>query len=154
MFKVGRLQLLTSPGGRPGDLGFKLTGHAREGDGLIRVWLRRIGPWERYLDPRGASSVWDVRVSIRRDSAFELQGDLSVRDLPGLEDAWDFRAGGGMIAQMVPNGDFVHDAALAWARSATRPAAAGASDDADDDWEQAEELARLTGEQLAVQQDG
>lgn len=147
MVKAGRLQLLTSPGGAPGDLGFKLTGSAREGRGLCRVWLRRIEPWDRYPDPRGTSDTWDVRVFVRRDCAFVLQEQLGVRELAGLGDAWDFETHADALRQIVPNGDPVHDAAVAWARSVAVPSAEVAVDDA---WDEADEIVRQTGAQQAV----
>lgn len=127
MTPKGRIQLLSSPGGTPGDLGFKMTGHAREGAGLCRVWLRRSEPWERYLDPREAPSAWDVRVSVKSDSAFVLRDDLNARNLEELEEAWSFPDDPATAAYLTPNGDPVHDRVIAWAKKMLRPARAAAA---------------------------
>jgi hypothetical protein len=121
------LQLLSRPGGSPGELGFKLTAEAREGDGLLRVWLRRVEAWDRNLDPRVDSPDWDVRCYRWQDSAFALQTELTVRDLATLEGDYRFPT---LASAQLPadNGDPVHDAVVIWARRVTAPAPPTAAD--------------------------
>lgn len=113
------LQLLAEPSGVPGELGFTLTGIAREGQGLCRVLLRRLDPWHRNLNPRIRSSEWDVRVYAKLDSAFSLLPDLTVSDLARLEEDYVFPDGGEALAGLALNGDPVHDRAVVWARHVT-----------------------------------
>ena len=115
MVPRSNLQLLSVDGGAPGSAGFKLTGASREGAGLCRVWLRRGGPWTRYLDPRFRSDDWDVRCYRRVDSAFALVEDFVVETLDGLADEFAFEAGA-EIETLKPNGDTVHDTVLGWAK--------------------------------------
>ena len=116
---VSRLQLLASPGGRPGDSGFKLTGVAREGDGLCRVWLRRKQPWDRYIDPRYERGDWDVRCYTREDSAFAYVEDFDFSTLDLLGERYDFNGVGADLRALGPNGDPIYDRVLSWAKRAT-----------------------------------
>lgn len=148
-------QLLTSPGGRPGDIGFKMTGKARVGAGLCRVWLRKVEPWERAIDPRRPDSNWDVRISIRQDSAFALQSEMRASDLPSLAEQFVFPQDPGGLADLCANGDPIHDAVVGWAHSTcvTRPPAAApapAPAGADDGWDEVEAIARQTGSSPTV----
>lgn len=118
MIERNHLQLLNSPADPPGHDGFKLTGTAREGRGLVRVWLRRGEPWNRYLDPRLRSAQWDVRASRRDDSAFMVIPEFTIDDLDGLSEDYAFEADADRLAQLAPNGDPVHDRVLAWAKAA------------------------------------
>lgn len=118
------IQLLSTDGGAPGSAGFKLTGSARDGSGLCRIWLRRKEPWNRYLDPRFRSDDWDVRCYRRTDSAFSLVEEFRVDTLDALAEEFAFE-GAGQLAALKPNGDVVHDTVLRWAKSAV-----GASPDA------------------------
>ena len=115
-----RLQLLAMPGESPGSSGFKLTGIAREGRGLCRVWLRRQGTWDRYLDPRFRSAAWDVRAYTKDDSAFSLVQDFTPESLDALGDSYDFWADPSALAPVSVNGDPVHDRVLHWARGVVR----------------------------------
>ena len=109
------LEMLRHAGGAPGSAGFKLTGFADDG-GLCRVWLRRRDPWERYLDPRFRSSVWDVRCYTWQDSAFALVAEFELATLDTLAATYRFEAPTDAIARLGANGDVVHDAVLAWAK--------------------------------------
>lgn len=113
------LQLLSIDDGAPGSAGFKLTGYAKEGVGLCRVWLRRKDPWERYLDPRFRSDTWDVRCYTRVDSAFSLVAEFSPASLDELAETYAFTVEGDGVADLSPNGDPVHDFVLAWAKKVT-----------------------------------
>ena len=118
MMTPARLQLLQQADAPAGSDGFKLTGHAIEGVGLCRVWLRRSNPWDRYLDPRLQRGAWDVRFYVKLDSAYALDPDFTVRDLDGVLDTWAFDADATALIHLVPNGDPIHDATLAWVRRA------------------------------------
>lgn len=113
------LHVLSRPEGAFGDLGFKLTGIAKEGDGLCRVWLRRVDPWDRYLDSRAGSDQWDVRAYTKLDSAFEFIPDFNVGVLAALAEDYEFPDGAEELAKIEANGDLVHDQVLAWARNVT-----------------------------------
>ncbi len=114
------LEILPASGPRAGADGFRLVGRALDGGrGLCRVWLRRLEPWERAIDPRASSRQWDLRVSLRLDSAFALQADFGVSQLAGLAETFAFVQRPPGLAGLRPNGDPVHDAVLAWAREAT-----------------------------------
>jgi hypothetical protein len=145
--------LLTSAGGRPGDRGFKLTGHAANGAGMCRVWLRHVEPWERAIDPRRLDTSWDVRVSIRQDSAFALQSELKIADLPALAEQFAFPKDPAGLASMANNGDPLHDAVLGWAQATCvprPPAVEPTTLAAADSWDEAAEVARQTGSVPAV----
>jgi hypothetical protein len=65
--EVKRLEFQTSANGKPGDLGFKLTGVSEDGSHFARVWVRKLrGPnrqvWTRYIAPVPASTTWEVRL--------------------------------------------------------------------------------------------
>jgi len=128
MMTPARLQLLQQADAAPGSDGFKLTGHAREGVGLCRVWLRRSNPWDRYLDPRLDRGAWDVRFYVKLDSAYALDTEFTVRDLDGVLEDWAFDADASVLAGLSPNGDPIHDTTLAWARKALGAAGAPAVD--------------------------
>jgi hypothetical protein len=113
------LQLLQQADAPAGSDGFKLTGRAREGVGLCRVWLRRSSPWDRYLDPRLERGAWDIRLYVKLDSAFALDTEFTVRDLDGVLDDWVFDDVSSQLAGLAKNGDPIHDATLDWARAAT-----------------------------------
>lgn len=115
MVSRSNLQLLSVDGGAPGSAGFKLTGAARDGAGLCRIWLRKGEPWTRYLDPRFRSDDWDVRCYRRLDSAFALVEEFAVETLDDLAAEFDFQ-GDGDIEGLKPNGDVVHDTVLGWAK--------------------------------------
>lgn len=112
------LQLLQGAEGAPGELGFKLTGRAKDGRGSIRIWLRRAQTWSRALNPRILSQAWDVRVSVRVDSSFTLLSDFSLADLEGLLETYEFPLVPGGLDALPLNGDPIHDRVLVWARQA------------------------------------
>ncbi len=105
--------------GSEGVEGFKLTGRAREGSGLVRIWLRRANPWDRYLNPRLDSEKWDVRAYQKLDSAFAFVPEFSIPDLEWIAESYEFTEGGEQLASLSANGDPVHDRVLAWARGVT-----------------------------------
>lgn len=115
MVPRSNIQLLSVDGSPPGSAGFKLTGSARDGSGLCRIWLRRKDPWSRYLDPRFRSDDWDVRCYRRTDSAFSLVEEFRVDTLDALADEFAFD-GASELAALKPNGDVVHDTVLRWAK--------------------------------------
>lgn len=117
------LHVLSRPDGAFGDLGFKLTGVAREGDGLCRVWLRRVDPWDRYLNPRSGSTDWDVRAYTKLDSAFEFVPEFTIDGLAQLAEDYEFPEGADELSQIEAKGDPVHDRVLSWAREVTGAAA-------------------------------
>lgn len=119
MFAPRDFEALTSPGGQPGDLGFKLVGRANEGTGMVRVWLRRSDPWARYPDPRFPQSAWDIRMMVRTHNALATQDEFSWERLESLEEAYTFPSAPSGLAALKPNGDPVHDKALAWAKKVT-----------------------------------
>lgn len=114
-----QLQLLQNAGGQPGELGFKLTGRAKDGSSLIRVWLRRSETWSRALNPRILSQEWDVRVFSRTDSSFTLLGDFQLSELDGLAESFDFPSSGAALSSLSLNGDPIHDRVLVWAKRVT-----------------------------------
>lgn len=160
------LQLLQPPGGTPGHDGLRLIGRQPSTGALCRIWLRRMLPWERAIDPRRASQSWDLRVFVKSDSAFALQSEFSVRDLDGLLETFAFQQGVAGLGEVSPNGDPLHDAVLSWAHKVTstgpfapRPAVDEAPVTrspepaaADDGWAEAEQIAaRATGSVPAVE---
>jgi hypothetical protein len=65
--EVKRLEFQTSPGGKVGDLGFKLTGVSEDGARFARIWVRQQRGqsrrvWSRYIAPVPASTTWEVRL--------------------------------------------------------------------------------------------
>lgn len=117
------LQLYSGPSGTAGEHGFRLTGHAKEGDGLCRVQLRYMEPWHRYPSPRLRSTTWDLRVYTRTDAAFVLETEIGPDDLDQLGEIYTFPDGADALAKLSTNGDVVHDRVLAWARKVTGSAA-------------------------------
>ncbi len=117
------VELLQKPGEPVGSNGFRLVGRSTDGESRVRLWLRRADTWNRYLDPRLPQGEWDLRLYVRQDSAFALQQEFSLADLEGLKEAWEWPHDDGALASLQPNGDRVHDAALAFARSVTSPPA-------------------------------
>lgn len=113
------IQLFSHDGGVPGDAGFRLTGVAKEGDGLCRVHLRRFEPWHRYNNPRVWSEEWDVRVYTKTDASFTLETELTVADLDALVERYTFPGGASELGSLRPNGDPVFDRTLAWAQQVT-----------------------------------
>lgn len=99
--------------------GFRLTGVAKEGEGLCRVHLRRFEPWHRYHNPRVWSEAWDVRIYTKTDASFTLETELTVADLETLEEDYTFPDGAEGLARLEPIGDPVYDRTLAWARRVT-----------------------------------
>ena len=126
MIARSNLQLLSAAGGQPGSIGFKLTGKAREGEGLCRIWLRKGEPWDRYLDPRVRSDAWDVRAYRRLDSAFAVFEEFTLSTLDDIANDYDFPNADGLGA-LALNGDPIHDHVLRWARSVTGAPEAGAA---------------------------
>lgn len=86
---------------------------------MCRIWLRKLDPWHRYLNPRMGSHDWDCRVYIKSDSAFALQSEMTVNDLDSLEEAYSFPNGADGLAALALNGDPVHDRVVVWARKVT-----------------------------------
>lgn len=123
MVPRSHLQLLSVGSGLPGTGGFKLIGHAKEGTGMCRVWLRRKDPWDRYLDPRFRSDVWDVRCHTKTDSAFAIVAEFSADSLEDLAERFDFTAAAGKLNKLSTNGDIVHDTVLVWAKKVAGSAA-------------------------------
>lgn len=113
------LQLYSGPSGTAGEHGFRLTGRAKDGDGLCRVQLRHMEPWHRYPSPRVRSTIWDLRVYTRTDAAFVLETELGPDDLDVLQETYEFPDGAQALSELKPNGDLVHDRVLAWARTVT-----------------------------------
>ncbi|MCB9519821.1 MAG: hypothetical protein H6699_02970 [Myxococcales bacterium] len=124
------LELLRLGAGAPGSAGFKLTGAARDGSGLCRVWLRRKEPWERYLDPRFRSDVWDIRCYTWVDSAFALVAEFTPATLDELAERYEFEADTTGLARLASNGDVVHDTVLSWAKKILGAPAAAATEPA------------------------
>ena len=120
-----QLQLLQGTGNAPGELGFKLTGRAKDGRSSVRIWLRRAHPWSRALNPRIVSDAWDCRVSVKVDSSFTLLSDFGLSDLDALAEAYEFPQAGAALDALPLNGDAVHDRVLLWARRATGGVAQG-----------------------------
>ena len=113
------VQLMASGGGAPGSDGFKLTGRAREGAGLCRVWLRRAEPWDRYISPRMSSDQWDVRAYEAADSAFEVIPEFTLATLDRLAEQYTFPGGADELSSIGLNGDPLHDRVVRWARQVT-----------------------------------
>lgn len=150
---TSNFQLLTSAGGRPGDRGFKITGKAPTGAGLCRVWLRHVEPWERAIDPRRPETSWDVRISIKQDSAFALQSEMRAADLPALAEQFAFPADPAGLASLATNGDPLHDDVVKWAQSTCLSKATSVEPTrlgGDDGWDEAEAIARHTGSSPTV----
>ena len=118
MFQPTHFEMLSRRGEGPAALGFKLTGRAKEGAGLCRVWLRRVYAWDRYLDPRIPSSAWDVRLFRKVDAAFVQEDAFSFELLDGLLETHSFPQAPEGLASIQPCGDPVHDRVLAWAKRA------------------------------------
>lgn len=115
------VELLQKPGEPAGSNGFRLVGRSSDGTSRARLWLRRADTWNRYLDPRLPQGEWDLRLYVRHDSAFALQQDFTLAELDGLKDTWEWPQDDGVLAGLKPNGDRVHDAAIAFAKSVTSP---------------------------------
>ena len=113
------LQLLAPAGQRPGVSGFKLTGAALDGHGLCRVWLRRKDPWDRYLDPRVRSEVWDVRAYRKLDSAFAVMEEFTLASLDEMATTFAFPERPEGLDTLALNGDPIHDFVVSWARRVT-----------------------------------
>lgn len=131
-----QIQLLQSTGGKPGELGFKMTGTSADGSQLFRVWLRKAKAWDRAINPLVDSAEWDVRCYRWVDSAFALETEQNLEvpnvgrpgtttvhsaielKLAQLAEEYRFPASG-LLAQLAPNGDRVHDTVLAWAKKVT-----------------------------------
>jgi len=113
------LQLLAPAGQRPGVSGFKLTGTALDGHGLCRVWLRRKDPWDRYLDPRIRSDVWDVRAYRKLDSAFAVIEEFTLASLDEMATTFAFPERPEGLDTLALNGDPIHDFVVGWARRVT-----------------------------------
>lgn len=119
MMTPSLLQLYSGPSGTPGEHGFRLTGRAKNGEGLCRVQLRYMEPWHRYPDPRLRSTTWDLRVYTRAGTAFILDTELTAEGLEALGEDYEFPDGADALATLKANGDLVHDRVLAWARQVT-----------------------------------
>ncbi len=133
-----QLQLLQSPGGKPGELGFKLTGTSADGSQIFRVWLRQAKAWDRAINPLVDSSSWDVRCYRLVDSAFALETEQNLEvpnvgrpgtstvhsaielKLAALAEEYRF-APAPELQKLSANGDKVHDTVLAWAKKVTSP---------------------------------
>ena len=133
-----QLQLLQSPAGKPGELGFKLTGISADGSQLFRVWLRRAKAWDRAINPLVDSTEWDVRCYRWVDSAFALETEQNLEvpnvgrpgtstvhsavelKLAQLAEEYTFPKVA-ELQRLAPNGDKVHDTVLAWAKQVTSP---------------------------------
>jgi hypothetical protein len=118
------VELLHKPGEPAGSSGFRLVGRSSDGGSVARLWLRRADTWNRYLDPRSPQGDWDLRLYVRRDSAFALQQEFSLADLDGLKESYEWPTDASELAALSPNGDSVHDAALEFALSVTAMALA------------------------------
>lgn len=120
MFAPKDFELLSSTGGEPGDLGLRIVGRAKEGDGLVRVWLRRAEWWARYPDPRLPHAGWDVRVMRREHSSLATDDAFSWELLESLEESYDFPSAPSELADIKPLGDEIHDRVVAWAKDVTK----------------------------------
>lgn len=114
-----QVQLFGKDNAPAGSGGFKLTGAAKDGEGLCRVWLRPLEAWDRALNPRMESDRWDVRAYQKLDSAFEFVPEFTLKDLEQMAENFDFPQDIDVFGTIEFNGDPVHDTVLAWARHVT-----------------------------------
>lgn len=113
------VELLQAPEESPGYRGFRMQLRAKEGSGLYQVWLRRLDPWDRPLDPRRKSEVWDLRCSMKTDSAFALVQEFELRDLEALPEDWEMPERPDALGELDLNGDALHDQVVRWAWTVT-----------------------------------
>lgn len=94
--QVKRFELYTSPEGKTGDLGFKITGQLPGDDTrLARIWVRRKSGevrhvWNRYLAPVPESREWEVRLHLLRGTGAMTRIDFTAAALKELAEGYAF----------------------------------------------------------------